>query len=329
MENKIRAIIRGLQPAVILLVANKLGIFDALAEGPLSSSTLATEINARAKETTLLCNALASLNLLEKKGEEYFISDDAKDFLCRSGKTSLSSYLDLNYDLWGLWSKLEEVIRNGGPIVTMMGLIGEDHKKLNSFVHGMHRKAVTCSGEILKHVNLKGRKNLLDLGGGSGTYALEWVRVTPGLKTVIFDIPPVVEVAKEYIRRYELQDQDRVRLLPGDFHEDPLVFGPYDVVLLANVLQMYSEMENRRLLKKVYDVLEPGGIIIIHGVCVDESGIRPPSATFYALLAALVTQGGNAYRLSQKIDWLKETGFKGVNTFKLSVDPVDVIVGER
>lgn len=68
---------------------------------------------------------------------------------------------------------------------------------------------------MAKQVVLAKAKTLLDLGGGPGCYAIEFVKANPGLKAVVFDLPGVTPLTQQYIAQEGLED--RVGTLPGDY----------------------------------------------------------------------------------------------------------------
>src|SRR5690606_24141523 len=74
---------------------------------------------------------------------------------------------------------------------------------------------------------------VIDVGGGHGGYSLELAHRFPDLRAVVFDLPPVIEVAREIIAETGLRD--RVTARAGDFRADSLGSG-YDVALLFGVL---------------------------------------------------------------------------------------------
>ncbi len=167
---------------------------------------------------------------------------------------------------------------------------------------------------------------MLDVGGGPGTYALEWAKLHRHLKATLFDIPPVVEVARSYIQRYGLED--RVDTRAGDFNRDDLGSG-YDLILLANVLHMYSEELSRALVGKAVQALEPGGRLIIHGFCTEEDETGPLEDAMFSLNIGLLTEGGRSHPVREKKAWLEQAGLREIRHFRIDAIPTGVLTGVK
>lgn len=200
----------------------------------------------------------------------------------------MQQWIGLSNELLPVWGRLGEFIQSGSMIQSVMDMLGSDPVKMRGFIDAMHDKALNAPALIANEIPLDKHKRLLDVGGGPGTYSLEWVRVNTNLTATVFDIPPVLEVAKDYIARYELKD--RVNTLGGDFTKDSLPEG-YDLILLANVLHMYDADSASALVNKAAKALEPGGRLIIHGFGPDAGGTTPLMDVVFSLNIGMLTDG--------------------------------------
>ncbi|MDX1568744.1 MAG: methyltransferase, partial [Longimicrobiales bacterium] len=115
---------------------------------------------------------------------------------------------------------------------------------------------------------------------------------------------------------YGLEDDPAIGLEGGDFNEDPLPPGPFDIVLLSNILHIYGPSKNRSLLRKVADVTTEGGVCAI-GEFV--RGASPRAARF-ALTMLLKTEEGNTYSEEEYAEWLRAAGFRDVRLERLDED---------
>ena len=166
-----------------------------------------------------------------------------------------------------------------------------------------------------------------DVGGGPGTYALERCKLHTHLKATVFDIPPVLEVAKNYIEKYKLEE--RVSIKSGDFRKDDLGDSQYDLVLMANILHMYDADMGNALVSKAVKALQPGGRIVLHGFCTDEDQTGPLDDTLFSLNIGMLTEGGRAHPVNEKINWLKGNGVSDIRYFRVEATPTGVITGIR
>jgi len=78
----------------------------------------------------------------------------------------------------------------------------------------MHWRAKRHAPEVVAALDLAGVSRVLDVGGGSGAYAMEFVRSRPGVSAVIIDLPGVIPLTASYLREAGLSD--RVALVEGD-----------------------------------------------------------------------------------------------------------------
>lgn len=171
-----------------------------------------------------------------------------------------------------------------------MKLLGGDPHKMRAFTDAMHDKALKATWMIARDIPIGDAKNMLDWGCGPGTYALEWCKLHTHLRTTVFDIPPVLEVAKNYIEKYELGE--RVGTQPSKFHKDDLGDSQYDLVLMANILHMYGET----LVTKAVKALQPGEHIVYYTVSAQMKTRPGPLAdTLFSLNIGMLTEGGRAH----------------------------------
>ena len=206
-------------------------------------------------------------------------------------------------------------------------MLGGDPHKIRAFTDAMHEKALKATWMIAREIPIGDAKNMLDVGGGPGTYALEWCKLHTHLKAIIFDIPPILEVAKNYIEKYELGE--RVETQPGNFHKDNLGNSQYDLLLMANILHMYDADMGKTLVTKAVKALQPGGRIVLHGFCTDEDQTGPLDDTLFSLNIGMLTEGGRAHPVHEKINWLKGAGISDIRYFRVEAMPTGVVTGVK
>lgn len=326
MERKIRSVVQGFQRSFVLMAANELGIFGPLAEGPLPADRIAGDLGLSLKGTERLLDALAGMEILAKEKKSYRLMDEWKDCLAGDGDNSLRQWIRLNADLVPVWLRLPEFIRSGGQVKSIMDDLRNDPEKMRAFIGAMHDKAVKDARLLAGEIPIGEARSMLDLGGGPGTYALEWAKLNPGLRAVVFDIPPVLEAARQYIRRYGLED--RVGTRPGDFLSDDMGTG-YDLVLLANVLHMYGVENSKALIEKSAAALAPGGRIVIHGFCVEGDGTGPMEDVLFNLNIGLLTAEGRAHPVEEITGWLRRAGVSQVRHFRIEGHTTGVVTGVK
>ncbi len=114
--------------------------------------------------------------------------------------------------------------------------------------------------EILKSYYFEEHRCVLDVGAGKGRFASELALHAKHLKLKLFDLPPVLELAKATFQSKGLID--RLSLCPGNFLHDPLPQGA-DLVTLVRVAHDHPDEVVQQLLQKIHDALPVGGILLL------------------------------------------------------------------
>lgn len=147
---------------------------------------------------------------------------------------------------------------------------------------------------------------MLDLGGGAGTNAIAFCQIYPELTATVFDLPATLRLTEKTVKEAGLES--RIALLSGNFNTDSLG-GPYDVVLMSDILHYQTYDTNAALVKKVLVHLAPGGRLIIKDRFLDEAGTGPAWTTAFAVHILVNTQQGGCYKTSDAIQWMTAAGF--------------------
>jgi ribosomal protein L11 methylase PrmA len=177
-----------------------------------------------------------------------------------------------------------------------------------------------------RSVDLGGRKLLLDLGGGSGAYSITATKTYPGLKAIVFDLPPVAVVAREYIEANGAAD--RVSAVAGDFTRDDFP-GGVDVVVMASNLPQYEPALIKLVVAKAFASLVPGGEMHLIGETLDDDRSGPLSAALWGLNEAVQGSTGMAHTESEVKGYLQEAGFTDVAAHPFVPGVLSRVTGQK
>jgi len=150
---------------------------------------------------------------------------------------------------------------------------------------------------------------LLDLGGASGTWTIEFLRALPEAKAILFDLPEVIPMAKEHIAKVGLTE--RVDFVEGDFYTDVLPGGA-DFIWLGAIVHQNSRQQNQQLFSKLYTALKNGGKLVLRDVVMDDSRTRPQSGALFAINMLVATQSGRTYTFDEFRTDILNAGFKNI-----------------
>ncbi|MHC1698562.1 MAG: methyltransferase [Geobacteraceae bacterium] len=293
----------------------KLDLFTALSACPFTAAKLAELVDCEERGLAMLLHALTAMGLLERIDDSYTAAGLSAEFLSKTSPRYLGHIILHHHHLMSSWAHLDESVRSGGPIREAY-LSGDESELRESFEMGMFDLAMQLAPQIVPRIDLGGRRRLLDLGGGPGTYAIHFCQHNPGLSAVVFDLPSTRPFAEQTIARFNLSE--RIDFVQGDFLVDPLQ-GPYDVAWLSQILHGQSPEECAVIVGRAKEALAPGGLILIQEFILDDSLDGPVFPALFSLNMLLVTEKGQAYSWGQLEKLLSDAGFRDLQRLPLQL----------
>ena len=105
-------------------------------------------------------------------------------------------------------------------------------------------------------------KNILDIGGNTGKWAIASSAFSPDLHITIMDLPGQLSMARKRIE--ELALHERVDFLPVNIlDEHAKIPTGFDAIWMSQFLDCFSEAEIVSILKRCYEALDENGQVII------------------------------------------------------------------
>src|SRR5690606_24866721 len=108
----------------------------------------------------------------------------------------------------------------------------------------------------------KGLRHLVDIGGGSGAFAIPLALAQPDTALTLVELPRALPHVASFLKRHKVSH--RVALLGLNVHELPWPISPADGMLFGNFLHFCSDEECISLLKEAHRILAPDGKLFIH-----------------------------------------------------------------
>jgi predicted O-methyltransferase YrrM len=297
----------GFRASRIILTAFELGLFTKLADKAMSSERLAKIIGADGRATERLLNALCPLGLLKKNKGQFANTRIARDFLV-AGEPQFMAGLTHTANQWQSWHTLSAAVRRGASVIDRKAGPG-DEKRLPGFIAAMHERASLQAARMVKLLDLANVSRFLDIGGGSGAYAMALARAKKSIRAVVFDLPEVLPLTRNYVRQAGLLS--RFDFIGGDFRCGGWGKG-YDLVLLSAIVHMNSPEENRHLIAMAAKSLNRGGLLVIQDFIMRPDRTRPAVGAFFALNMLVATAHGDSYTASEVSGWMRKAGLKKI-----------------
>ena len=301
-------------------IALKLRIFEHLSRDALAAERLAAAIGSDSRATSLLCNALAALGLLNKVDGHFSLDQAARRFLVESSPEYLGGMILFDAALWDEWGRLEDSIRTGAPARTP-DMFQSSSEAAERFIRAMD-SLVRARGDdrwTAEHLDLVFAGSIADLGGGPGTYLVELLRQFPKLRGALWDLPATLEVAQRILRERVPTMLPRIELLEVDYLTGELP-GPVDAIFMSNVIHSENEPVNEALMAKCFRALNPGGLIAVKDHIMDRDLIEPAAGAVFSLYLLLTTRGRD-YSFDETAGWLVTAGFADIRLTTLPSPP--------
>jgi hypothetical protein len=293
--------------AQVLLTANRIGVFDACADASMTVEAVAEVIETRPRPTRLLLKSCVGLGLLIEDENGFRNAPLAAAYLTKNSPAYMGNAIRYSDNLYGTWGQLEQALREDRPMMAPETYLGDDPGKTRDFVYGMHDRALGIGRALVEMVDLSGRRRLLDIGGGPGTYSALLAQRYPEVRSQVLELPEVAEIATEILE--SMGCRDRVKLLPGSYHTSTFP-GDNDAVLISGVFHRETAETCRGLIERARDSPVDGGLLIISDVFTDAGGSHPVFAALFGINMLLTAADGGVHEDRQVAEWMSEAGFK-------------------
>jgi len=315
---QVLTIAEGFYQSSVLFALVKLSIFERIGEESKTLDELAAELDARPDTLLRLLNAGVMLKLLEAEdGSTFRLAPACRSVLLPSaGEHYIGNWIRLQDDFCFALSNLDKAILKSGPTIEPSTFLGADKQRTREYTWAMHNYASLRGKLLAYYLDTKGCKSLLDIGCGAGTYAFHLGMRNPSLQLYLLDLPEVLEVAKEVHARYPIENE--VHYLPLDASRDEIP-GSYDLILASNMLHSFGELERRKLIRRLHDLLTPGGSLVIQSQYLQEDRLGGRWPIYVDLNLLCTTKSGKNHTVEETRSWLEEAGFVKIEYCSMSV----------
>ncbi len=165
-------------------------------------------------------------------------------------------------------------------------------------------------------------RRMLDIGGNSGEFALQFCRRHSDLRASVFDLPLVCELGLDHVLPHP--EHARMSFIVGDLRGQPVPSG-YDLITFKSMLHDWPAQDAAKFIDKAARALEPGGTILIYErAALQIAGETPPMSMLPNLLFFRSYRSAIDY-----MDQLNALGFLDVQRQDIELDSQYFIVTGR
>ena len=252
-EERLWNLVRGALATRSLAIAAELGVPDALSGGPQPVADLARESSADADALRRVLRALASEGVFIEHAPGVFGNTDASELL-RAG----SGWGEFAVLFGGVWLRtVAELDASGDPAFPRM--YGTDfwswlaqHPDDRARFDLAMGQGSEARIERLNAIAWRGDETIVDVGGGNGSLLAEFLKVQPGMRGIVFDLPETV--------RDESIFGDRLEFVGGSFFER---VPTGDAYLLATILHDWDDETAASILRTIRAAAPPEARLVI------------------------------------------------------------------
>lgn len=277
---------------------------------------LAHSLGLDARAVSICLGALEELGVVERGPGGFRLTTFGRSRFVDAGSRR---YVGRDLSLWraGLpgWLFLDEVLRSGTCVPESSS--PEFRERLYRSLDAKPRGRIERVVERVLARSPVPRPHVLDVGGGAGTYARGFL--SKGCRVTLLDLAETIDHVREAHGLGRCRD---LELVAGDFTAE-VPAGPFEAILLADVVHDLSAAEAGALVIRLADVSVPSAVIGIADVVRG----RSRRAGFFAVALLLYTRTGNTYEAAEIESWLADAGF--VEPLTEDVDPDCALVTAR
>lgn len=280
------------------------------AHGPVRAAEVVDGLGLAARPADVLLTYCAALGLIERDvhdGDRVQLTELARRHLVAGSPFDLRAYYGSLAERPAV-HELGRVLRTGeqapwasaraagqGPAATDAPVPGRDwstrladERFAADFTAAMDARVGFLGPGLARAVADLPVGALLDVGGGSGSYAGAVLEGRPDARAAVFERPPVDEAARTLLR--ERGWSTRISVITGDMFTDPLP-GGYDVHLYSHVLHDWDADRVEHLLASSFAALPAGGWLLDHDTHLDADKRGPLPIAEYSVLLMHSTPG--------------------------------------
>ena len=310
-ERALMRLLSGAWVAQAIFVAAKLGIADLLREGPRSAADLAAAAGAHAPSLHRVLRALAGIGIFAADAQGRFALTPMAEPLRSDAPGSLRAYAVMNGErwVWRSWGEIEHSVRTGRPAfehvfgAPLFEYYAAHPEAGRVSSDALRALSAADDAAILAAYDFPAGGTVVDVGGGQGSLLAAVLAARPGLRGVLLDRPPVVEMARGRLEAAGVAG--RCDLVAGDFFAAVPAGG--DVYLLKKVLHDWGDEDARAILARCRAAMPDTGRLLVAEPVVPE-GNRPSEAKWLDLLM-LVYAGGRERTEAEHRELLASAGF--------------------
>jgi ubiquinone/menaquinone biosynthesis C-methylase UbiE len=291
------------------------GLIAAMADGDeitLDEIVWRTTLTPRGAEA--LVGVLCGLGLAMRRGDVCALAGAAREYLDRRRPYYLGGVI---YGM--LHAPLPPQLQKGQAVrrySTFTGTLRDALRYLrkpNQFgrpeqLRGQHARNLPVNVAAVATGQFHGLRHLVDVGGGSGAFAIPLAVQYPDLQLTLMELPRALRHIPPFLARHGVEK--RVALLGANMHQTPWPVSECDGILFGNMLHFCDDDESLTMLRESRRLLSSArGRVFVHELLWNDRREGPLLAALWNFWMTTISSGRQ--RTVDEIErLLRQAGFE-------------------
>jgi hypothetical protein len=253
-----------------------LGLADSLRDGPLTVAELAERCDVDRDALARVMRTSAGIGVVRTVRSEgdltTYALTPAGETLCGDAKRSMRSVVIPQGapDFLSAMGSLADAVRNGrSPFVaeygSMYGYLERHPEARQHFDAHMSTRSRSIAEAVAAEYDFSGIATIADLGGGVGTVIAAILRENPAMRSILFELEPVIANAHGFLAEQGVAD--RCELVIGDFFRSVPVADAY---VLSNIVHNWDDADALRILRNLRAAMPEHGRALLLDILLPE-----------------------------------------------------------
>lgn len=181
-------------------LAAKLGIADLLKDGPKSITEIAEATSTHAPSLYRILRSLAGEGVFRESSPKIFENTDLSNVLRSGVPGSLRSGTIFMAEPWhyNVWGNMLHSVRTGETAWKkthgdeVFDWFAKHPEESEIFNNAMTDMSASVAPAVVEAYDFSGIETLADIAGGHGFLLSQILKANPGIKGILFDVPPVI-----------------------------------------------------------------------------------------------------------------------------------------
>ncbi len=315
---------------LLITAIGHFNFFTWLSSNPSDFETIVSKFKIASRPADVMLTYFTALRLIERKDNQFYTTAYSNEHLIDNAEWNLIPYFSTQTER-PIVKKMLEVLKSGQP-ASWGGKENEmDWEKAmerddfaDMFTAGMDSRGAYFAPGLANSFDFSKYNSIIDIAGASGIYAACIKSKHPSIQAALLEKPPVDKIASIGLEKRGIKDD--ITVYGGDMFNDKIPNG-FDIHLYSHAFHDWDIESNRILVKKSFESLNEGGLIMIHDAHINDDKNGPLSVAEYSVLLMFST-AGKCYSLGELENLLESEGFDNIK-YQETIGNRSIITGQK